>query len=146
MARYRGQTLVAGRQDVDTILDANSNHAIANSAVTTAVNELTQNVNSLTGYKSISSWDDVVTKAKNHVLFIGKGTVNNIKVALTIIVPIVAIRNNEVVNWQVSDAYNNTTSIHMQIRMTNGYYSPSQSGLFYGASKVSDSIIEIYYI
>lgn len=87
---------------------------------------------------------DALTNAKNFILFVGKGTVSNNTVALSIIIPVAALESNPRI-WLVSDSYNNTTHIHLQIRINSTSVYNGDTGLFYGANLVSDATYEYYY-
>lgn len=94
--------------------------------------------------KNTNDYMTAYNGSSEYIIAVGKchlPTVN-VDVALSIYIPKSAITSANVY-WQVSDSYNNTTSIHMQVVINNE--GCKSAGVYYGAEIVTGATIEYYY-
>ena len=81
--------------------------------------------------------------ASEYIIVVGKCHLPvNLDAALSIYIPKSAITSTKVF-WQVSDCYNNSTAMHMQIAINNEVC--THAGVYYGAEVVPGATIEYYY-
>ena len=100
--------------------------------------ELKSKINQL-GFKTPSTWAYALSNF-SVLLFIAKGTANNSKIALSIMIPVDEIENTSRY-WEVSDAYNSGTDSHFQVELSTSNFTAK---LYYGASEVSDAVYKVY--
>jgi len=93
--------------------------------------------------KNTNDYMTAYNGSSEYIIAVGKCHLPmNADVALSIYIPKSAITSAKVY-WQVSDCYNNTTAVHMQVVINNE--SCTNAGVYYGAEVVTGATIEYYY-
>lgn len=118
---------------------------VGTAVLTTQAPDLSGAVNELNTHLSLKSTSDYMTAyngASEYIIAVGKGHLpNNNDVALSIYIPKSAITSTPVY-WQVTDSYNNTSAIHMQVLADN---TVATAGMYYGVGLIAGATITYYY-
>lgn len=93
--------------------------------------------------KNTSDYMTAYNGASEYIIVVGKCHLpTNVDTALSIYIPKSAIISTNVY-WVVSDNYNNTNALHMQVVINNK--GCTSAGVYYGTEIATSATIEYYY-